>query len=414
MPPSDPQHAFALEVVQKLRNHGFQALFAGGCVRDQLLGIAPKDFDVATAARPDEVRQVFGRRRTLAIGASFGVITVLGPKPVQIEVATFRNDGHYSDGRHPDGVTFSSPEEDAARRDFTINGMFYDPIAEQVIDYVGGQDDLADGVIRAIGEPVARINEDRLRMLRAVRFAATYRFDIEAETMTAIQSHAEHLKVVSQERVTTELLRMLGHPNRSQAMTLLRNTRLLPHVIPQLASPLPEAIWSRLMRILSSHHVADSIVALSLIMGTEGLSLDAEAARQFCTQLKLSNEQRDAVVWILKNIAILARASELKRSELQPLLIQAAAPRAVACLRALAEIDLTDTTDVQACEAFLALPASEQNPEVFIRGGDLMEIGLEPGPLFAEVLHKVRSEQLDGAIQSKQEALELAQSLAQS
>ena len=156
---------FATKVVGKLREAGFVGYFAGGCVRDRLLGRPPKDFDVATSALPEEVRELFGHRRTLAIGASFGVITVLGPKPHQVEVATFRNDGEYTDGRHPDGVTFSTAEEDAARRDFTINGMFFDPLENNVIDFVGGEADLQARVIRAIGSPLERIEEDRLRML---------------------------------------------------------------------------------------------------------------------------------------------------------------------------------------------------------------------------------------------------------
>src|SRR3954469_10452800 len=171
MAATDPAVAreFAIDVVRRLREAGHQSLWAGGCVRDQLLGQMPKDYDVPTDAVPDRVREVFGRRRTLAIGASFGVITVLGPERAgQIDVATFRRDAAYSDGRHPDAVSFSDAENDAQRRDFTINGLFFDPIAEQVIDYVGGQDDLQRHVIRAIGDPLARIAEDKLRMLRAV------------------------------------------------------------------------------------------------------------------------------------------------------------------------------------------------------------------------------------------------------
>ena len=176
------QREFALEIVEQLRAAGFEALWAGGCVRDQLLGLAPKDYDVATSATPDEIRDLFGRRRTLAIGASFGVITVLGPRAAgQIEVATFRTDAAYSDGRHPDSVTFTTAEHDAARRDFTINGLFFDPVAEAVVDYVNGRDDLERKTIRAIGDPAARIAEDKLRMLRAVRFAATFDFHIEPQ-----------------------------------------------------------------------------------------------------------------------------------------------------------------------------------------------------------------------------------------
>src|SRR4051795_13693089 len=174
------QRAFALEIAQKLRSGGFEALWAGGCVRDELLGLTPKDYDVATSATPDQIRDLFGHRRTLPIGASFGVITVLGPPGAgQIEVATFRTDAQYSDGRHPDSVSFTDAEHDAQRRDFTINGLFYDPVAKQVVDYVGGQDDLKAHIIRAIGVPRLRLREDKLRMLRAVRFAAAFNFTID-------------------------------------------------------------------------------------------------------------------------------------------------------------------------------------------------------------------------------------------
>src|SRR5437868_9785761 len=182
----DPKLAreFAVEVVQRLRDSGHQALWAGGCVRDQLMAQMPKDYDVATDALPDRIREVFGKRRTLPIGAAFGVITVLGPKGAgQIDVATFRRDAGYSDGRHPDAVSFSDAEHDAQRRDFTINGLFLDPLEDRVIDFVGGQADIERRVIRSIGDPLARIAEDKLRMLRAVRFAARLDFAIEAATL---------------------------------------------------------------------------------------------------------------------------------------------------------------------------------------------------------------------------------------
>src|SRR3954453_13527898 len=168
MPDVSSQRAFALEIAQKLRSGGFESLWAGGCVRDELLGITPKDYDVATSATPDQIRDLFGHRRTLPIGAAFGVVTVLGPRAAgQIEVATFRSDAAYSDGRHPDSVTFTTAEHDAQRRDFTINALFFDPITEQVVDYVEGQHDLQRHIIRAIGDPRLRLSEDRLRMLRA-------------------------------------------------------------------------------------------------------------------------------------------------------------------------------------------------------------------------------------------------------
>jgi poly(A) polymerase len=201
---------FALDIVRRLRQAGFQALWAGGCVRDQLLNLPPKDYDVATDATPEQIRSIFGRRRTLAIGQSFGVIVVLGPKSAgQVDVATFRQDAAYSDGRHPDSVTFSSAPEDAERRDFTINGLFYDPLAEQVIDYVGGQQDIERRLIRAIGDPFQRFAEDKLRMLRAVRFATVFGFQIEAATLDAIRQLSRQLVIVSAERIAAELRRIL-------------------------------------------------------------------------------------------------------------------------------------------------------------------------------------------------------------
>jgi len=185
---ANPAREFALWVVRRLRAAGHEALWAGGCVRDQILRIEPSDYDVATSATPDRVRDCFGRARTLAIGAAFGVITVRGRRGQgQIEVATFRSDAAYSDGRHPDHVTFSTARQDAQRRDFTMNGLFYDPVADRVIDYVGGLPDLQAGIVRAIGDPYERIAEDKLRMLRAVRFAMRLDFRIDPDTWSAIQ-----------------------------------------------------------------------------------------------------------------------------------------------------------------------------------------------------------------------------------
>src|SRR5688572_21466071 len=208
----------ALAVVRRLRDAGHVAYFAGGCVRDQLLGLDPKDYDVATDAPPDRVRQLFSN--TQAVGAAFGVILVRHRKS-QIEVATFRTDGKYVDGRRPEGVVFTTAEEDAKRRDFTINGMFYDPVEERVIDYVGGQADLKHKLLRAIGNPDERFEEDHLRMLRAVRFAARFDLAVEPATGDAIKRHADHLPRISPERIAEELRWMLGDPSRRRAWPLL-------------------------------------------------------------------------------------------------------------------------------------------------------------------------------------------------
>jgi poly(A) polymerase len=213
------QREFALDVVKRLRDAGHNALWAGGCVRDQLLGLSPKDYDVATSALPDAVRDLFGRRRTLAVGASFGVITVLGGKPLEpIEVATFRTDGDYRDGRRPESVAFTDAEHDAQRRDFTINGLFYDPLEERVVDYVGGVADIEARVVRAIGDPRRRFGEDKLRMLRAVRFAATYGFALDPDTLAAIRDMAAGVTAVSGERIGGELRRVLTHRLRRRGV----------------------------------------------------------------------------------------------------------------------------------------------------------------------------------------------------
>ena len=197
--------AFATKVVDRLRAAGHEAFWAGGCVRDELLGRQPADYDVATAALPDEVRNVFGQRRTLAVGAAFGVITVLGPRGAgQVEVATFRADQDYTDGRHPAGVTFCSAREDAQRRDFTINGLFLDPRTGEVHDFVGGREDLAQGIVRCIGAPALRFGEDHLRMLRAIRFTAFFGFVLEHETRVALERMVHLAGTVSPERIAAE------------------------------------------------------------------------------------------------------------------------------------------------------------------------------------------------------------------
>src|SRR5262245_33352992 len=268
MPDSQRQREFALEIAQKLRTAGFEALWAGGCVRDQLLGITPKDSDVATSAKPDEIRDLFGRRRTLPIGASFGVIMVLGPRDAgQIEVATFRKDAAYSDGRHPDAVTFSDAEHDAQRRDFTINGLFFDPLAEQVIDYVGGQEDLSRRVIRAIGDPLARIAEDKLRMLRAVRFASRFDFTIEGGTLAAIKQQARELVIVSAERVAAEMRLILTHSSRARGVELLDATGLLEIVLPECALLMQSPDQrSRSLAILASLHSPTFSMSLAALL----------------------------------------------------------------------------------------------------------------------------------------------------
>ncbi|MGA0111796.1 MAG: CCA tRNA nucleotidyltransferase, partial [Chthoniobacterales bacterium] len=221
----------ATDIARRLQQAGHTAYFAGGCVRDELLGLDPHDYDIATSAKPDEVQKLFPH--TQAVGAHFGVILVMEHGRA-FEVATFRSDHEYIDGRRPEMVTFSTPEEDAARRDFTINGMFHDPVAGRFIDFVGGREDLKSKLLRAIGDPAARFREDKLRLLRAVRFAARFGYEIDPATWDALRAHAADIHAVSAERIREELVKILAHPSRVRGFDLLDQSGLLKEILPEI------------------------------------------------------------------------------------------------------------------------------------------------------------------------------------
>jgi len=410
MPAPAHQRAFAQEIAEKLRAAGFESLWAGGCVRDELLGIPPKDYDIATNATPDQVRDLFGHRRTLAIGAAFGVVTILGPRAIgQIDVATFRTDATYSDGRRPDSVQYTTAEHDAQRRDFTINGLFYDPIAQQVVDYVHGQEDLKRGIIRAIGDPRLRIGEDKLRMLRAVRFAATLRFEIERETFLAIQDMAVNINTVSAERIGMELRRMLVDANRATALTLLRDTNLLTQVLPEVAA-LPESTFNDTARILAALQTPTLPLALAASLSSlptphSPLPLPASALGR---RLRYTNKEVDRTIWLLANRPTIAEAAELPWPRLQRLLTHDGTPELIALHEATAA---PADAALAFCRERLAWPAERLNPPPLVDGSDLIHHGLKPGPHFAGLLEQTRDAQLNGEIRTREQALALIDSL---
>ncbi|MEM9941394.1 MAG: CCA tRNA nucleotidyltransferase [Planctomycetota bacterium] len=394
---------FAIEVVKTLQTSGFQALWAGGCVRDQLLSRKPKDYDVATSALPDQVREVFGFKRTLAIGASFGVITVLGPKSAgQIEVATFRKDGGYSDGRRPDSVEFTDAREDALRRDFTINGMFFDPVKAEVLDYVQGYDDLQAELIRAIGNPHERINEDKLRMLRGIRFASTFQFVIEPETMAAIEKHSHEIDSVSGERIGAEIRRMLEDVNRIKAVELLRKSKLIQYVIPGagLLFEDDEEGWSERIDRLSRLKMNDFCAAAAILLDPLCRKYGLERVNN---RWKLSNDEREAIAWIVENFTKLPSAHEVAWSEVQPLFLNPNIERAIR----VAEACYGNSAGLSFCRARLYWPTEKLNPPPLINGGDLIQMGVEKGPKFKIILDRVRRAQLDGKIVSPDQARDL-------
>jgi poly(A) polymerase len=424
MPSADPQREFAVEVVQRLQKAGYRALWNGGCVRDFLMGRAPKDYDVATDARPDDVRGLFGHKRTLAVGASFGVIIVIGPKRAgNVEVATFRTEGPYLDGRRPEHVDFATPEQDAQRRDFTINGMFYDPIAERVHDYVGGEKDLAAGVVRAIGRPTDRMAEDKLRMLRAVRFTATLDFQLDPATAEAVRSMAPEIHVVSAERIAQELKKMLVDPHRRRAIELARDTGLLLEILPELA-PVLNAVdsvaWEatlRRLRLLQDPKF--ELAAAALLASAPDVSHGGTSSRKkrsvirdICKRLRLSNEETDSIEWLLAHLPDVFASASRSLAQLKPML---AHPDARDLLE-LARVDRLaadgDLSGVMHCEELLRrTPPEKLDPPPLVTGDDLIALGLVPGKRFREILDAVREAQLNEEISTREEAMRLVDRL---
>jgi tRNA nucleotidyltransferase/poly(A) polymerase len=426
MPAIDPakQREFAVQAVHRLRQAGFQALWAGGCVRDHLLGRTPKDYDVATDATPDQVRQLFGRRRTLPVGAAFGVIAVIGPAGTgQIEVVTFRRDGVYLDGRHPHDVAFSGIEDDARRRDFTINGMYFDPVEERVIDLVGGHDDLRRGLVRAIGDPSIRFGEDKLRMLRAVRFVAAYGFQLDEGTLNAIRSMAAEIAIVSPERIAQEMRVLLVLPTRAQAVQLLHASGLLTSLLPELAHGADQegegqSGWLLSLDVLGrlvAPSFALALAALLLRGRPEGLAPlpdhpvhAASLVHDVADRWRLSRDERERAAWLAAHQGSFLRAPTTPWPRLQRLLVSPLAAELLALDAAVSQATGEGVAAVAVCREHLARPAEDLNPPPLLSGKDLLRLGLRPGPEFRRILEAVRDAQLEGRVRGADEALALA------
>jgi poly(A) polymerase len=436
------EREFAVDVVRRLRDAGYEALWAGGCVRDELLGLTPKDYDIATSAHPEDVRRLF--RNTVAVGMSFGVVDVFGPRTdagrLLVQVATFRSDVGYSDGRHPDAVVFSTAREDAQRRDFTINGMFFDPLENRLIDYVGGQDDLRARRLRAIGEPRVRFTEDKLRPLRGVRLAARFGLTIEPATVAAIRDMADEIRVVSAERIADELRKMLIDHPRAEAMRLFLDLGLakpvLPELLPMKGLPqgLPSAptgdLWEHVLRVLDrlADHVSFPLALAALLHDvgkprTVGRTAERytfyshehvgkHMALDICERLKLSNDETERVAWLVEKHQILADVRQMRTSKLKTLLIHPGIRELLDLHRADALASDHSVDHVEYCERLLReWGVEELNPPPLFTGHDLMKLGVEPGPIYKKLLDAVREAQLEGTIKSFKEARELVTKL---
>ena len=437
------QHA--LHVVRELRRHGFQSYLAGGCVRDMLLGSEPTDYDVTTDATPHEVMRIFPE--TYAVGAQFGVVLVPLPKdgrefeaaapPHPIEVATFRSDGIYSDGRHPDQVQYSkSPKEDVQRRDFTINGLLMDPLDnDRVLDFVGGRADLSAGIIRAIGDPERRFQEDKLRMLRAVRFATRFGYTIDPPTFAAIQKLAPTIHQVSRERVRDELTKMLTEGHARQAFELLDQSGLLKEVLPEITRMHgvkqppqfhPEGdVWVHTMMLLAQlpangsrtlawgallHDVGKPPtfrVAPDRIRFDGHVEVGVRMTHEICRRLNFSNDDTEQIEALVANHMRFKDVERMKPATLKrflrmPEFDEHMELHRMDCLASHGDLGLYE----YATEKLRTIPPEEIRPEPLITGDDLIHLGYAPGPRFKEILARVEDAQLEGKIHSREEAVE--------
>ena len=398
------QHPFALEIVLQLRAAGHIALFAGGCVRDSLLGREAKDYDIATTARPEQVRKLFGHRRTLAVGASFGVIMVLAPQGGgQVEVATFRTEGPYLDGRRPESVAFCTPEEDARRRDFTINGMFFDPVEQRVLDFVSGEQDLNAKIVRAIGNPHERFREDKLRMLRAVRFTATLGFSLDPETADAIRAMASELIVVSSERIAQELKKMLLDPHRRRAIQLTEDVELIRVIFPELESVRRQSAWSLILQGLEELRYPTFELAMALLL--KELRTQPNP-RTICLRLRLSNDETDRITWLVAHQSDLDDAPALCLANLKQILAHRYRDDLLEMHRVQQVATSSPLDSYQFCVHFLKnTPPEVLDPVPFVTGDDLITMGFKPGPRFKSILDTTRMAQLNLELLSRDEAL---------
>src|SRR5216110_2125544 len=432
MKPS-PMEEGARKVTARLREGGHTAYFAGGCVRDMVRGLAPKDYDIATDARPEVVQKLF--QRTYAVGAHFGVIIVL-ENDFQFEVATFRSDEAYIDGRHPTAVHFSSPKEDAKRRDFTINGMFYDPVAEEVIDFIGGRSYIAAKLVRAIGEPAKRFAEDHVRMLRAVRFATVLDYQIDKQTWEALVANAASINQISAERIRDELMRIFLSPNRVRGWDLLDSSGMMPVILPELEAMkgvlqpeqfhpegdvfvhtrlmlqlLPEKVSVPLLFAVLFHDVAKPVTATvdntGRIRFNDHDRIGAQMTEAIMRRLRFSGTQIEVTVEMVRQHMVFKDAPNMRVAKLKRFMARQTFDEELELHR----VDCESSHRMLDNYEFLQRKREEFAnepiiPPPLVRGDDLIALGLKPGPKFGEILEAVETRQLEGTLRTREEALE--------
>ena len=387
----------AVDVIERLQNAGHQAMFAGGCVRDMLLGVEPKDFDIATSATPDQVEALF--EKTVAVGKSFGVIRVIHDGE-EFEVATFRSDGQYTDGRRPDEVKFSGMLEDARRRDLTVNALFFDPISDKIHDWVFGEQDLKDRIIRFVGNPYDRIEEDKLRLLRVIRFASRGGWVVNKDTAQAVKAGAAKVTSVSKERIADELTKIFCNKNAFVGYSNLSAYGLWEHVLPDVPCVTRQ---HNMLRNAGEKLVNNKVLAWAIILS----AVSSEKARNIMADLRFDNKTIAEVVNILDTSAAMIDAKNLRSLERTKLIANKDFHNMM---------DFLWAGDYKQAHAYLthvreSTPANQLNPDNLIDGNDLIDKGWKPGKAFKEILAKVKDEQREGRITTREQALSFLENL---
>ena len=424
------QRAAANRICATLREHGHEALLAGGCVRDTLLGVKPKDYDIATEAKPEEIRKLFSR--CIPVGAAYGVELVIEPEG-EFEIATFRSDGPYEDGRHPTSVTFTNAEEDAKRRDFTINAMFMDPETDKIIDYVDGQRDLDLRLIRAVGDAETRFQEDHLRLLRAVRFSCQLGFSIETETFSAVKQHASKIEGTSPERIRNELELILTQANPDQGIQLLDDTGLLDVLLPEVSMMKgceqppefhPEGdVFVHTLLCLRQLDRPSFTVAMGTLLHDVGKPLTqtfedrirfnshekagAFEAKKICRRLHLSNAESERIVWLVSQHMRVGAAPEMRESKRRRLVREEGFEELMEVFRADCLGSLGNLETYEWLKAYKRESTPEQTrPSRLLTGHDLLALGYPQGPLLKEILSGLEDAQLEEVILNRDSALD--------
>jgi poly(A) polymerase len=430
--PSNSHNFAAKEIVSRLQNAGYSAFWVGGCVRDFLLGREPQDIDIATNTRPEQVEMLF--KRTIAVGKKFGVMVVVEGEH-QFQVATFRSEENYQDGRRPEKVVFSDAKADAVRRDFTVNALFYDPVSDKTFDWVGGERDLRAKIIRTIGKPEERFGEDHLRLLRAIRFAAQLNFEIEPETFAAVNALAPKIKLISAERIRDELIKLFRPAYAARGLDLLRDSGLMEYVLPELVATItcdqspnyhpegsvynhirlmlgqlppgaPESLpWAVILHDIGKPPTATKDEKNGIIHFYGHEKIGADMSRDILNRLRFPKKEIDETVACVRQHMQFKDVKQMRKATLRRLLLRDTFPlelelHKLDCLGSHRSLEHYD---------FLVAEAKEldKKPEIrppLLNGQDLIALGVTPGPAMGELLHEIREKQLSDELKTKREA----------